>query len=106
MGLEDVDAVTDLVSRYSQGSRNKVVYMQNAQDSTHVEPHFEPFISMAKGNHNVRFTLGQWGEGHKTPPKDLIVRTLEMALSKSWESSRWQAEGYRHAGEYPPASMP
>lgn len=98
--LARVPPCTDLVSLYAQGSPNRVVYMQNAGDADHVAPHFVPFIEATRENPDVRFMLGDWGDGHKAPPKELIVHTLDMALTESWDSPAWSEAGFRTAHEY------
>lgn len=98
--IDQIDPVTDLVSLYSGGSPNKVIYLQNTQDGTHMSPHFEPFIRATQGHPGVRYFVGDWGEGHNPPPKDLIVQTLQFALTHSWEAPDWGEAGYRLAREY------
>lgn len=95
--LKELSLRTSAVELYAHGSPNTVVYMQNSQDRTHVRPHFEPFIDAVKENPGIRYILGEWGQGHKAPPKELIVHTLDLAITEPWDSSAWSEAGYRKA---------
>lgn len=98
--VDKIDAITDLVSLYKHGPPNKVVLLQNAQDDSHVGPHFEPFIQANQSSSMIRYMMGDWGVGHKAPPKDVIVESLNLALSETWTSDKWLHAGYRLASEY------
>lgn len=98
--IDHIEATTDLVSLYRGGCPNKVVLLQNAQDETHLGPHFEPLIEASQLNPMVRYKTGDWGIGHKAPPKDVIVESLNLAVTEDWESEIWSNAGYCQASVY------
>lgn len=98
--VDQVEATTDLVTLYKGGCPNKVVLLQNAQDESHVGPHFEPFIKASQLNSKVRYKTGDWGIGHKAPPKEVIVESLNLAVAEDWASEKWINAGYRRASDY------
>lgn len=70
---------TNLNKYYSNNLENYIFYLQNSQDTHHINRHFNPFMqslgiepSITPGlkNYNNRLLvyIGEWGEGHKTAP--------------------------------------
>ncbi len=96
-GLEHVDVATDLVALYRYEGDRKSIILQNAQDVSHVGPHYLPFVESRQKSGSLLTYQGNWGEGHKAPPKDVITQTLDMALHTPWTSEDWTDRGYeRH----------
>lgn len=69
----------EVISRYPTDGV-KVIYLQNKTD-WHVESHLSPFLTY----HDIKLTrlpnwlhvhLGEWGEGHVPPPKEIISRIV------------------------------
>ena len=67
----------DLREMYEPWPGNSVAYMQNRSDS-HVEKHLAPFLAATRPPRGALYMLmGEWGEGHKAPPKEQIARVLQ-----------------------------
>ena len=76
----------DLREVYAQWPGNTVAYLQNRSDS-HVEKHLEPFLEAVRAPEGaLHLLLGEWGEGHKSPPKELIAKVLQdvAAVRGDW----------------------
>lgn len=98
-GLEQVEASTDLVIsyRHHHNGNQKSIILQNSQDTSHVGPHYLPFVESHKESGTLLTYQGNWGEGHKAPPKEIITQTLNMSLHMPWTSGDWADRGYeRH----------
>lgn len=55
----------------------RVFYMQNSTDTFHIEEHLTPFVRSFEHDPNMQLLIGNWGEGHIAPPKDLFWATLK-----------------------------
>ncbi|WP_187646906.1 hypothetical protein [Nitrosophilus labii] len=60
---------------YEKKVDNIIVYLQNRTDH-HVELQMKPFLKSIKQQSKVNLILGDWGEGHKAPPIDVINKYL------------------------------
>lgn len=75
-----------------------LVYLQNKSDHSHVESHFKKFVSgrpcstieAINGQKLVKLECsnslcykGNWGQGHKRPPKSMIEFSINLLLSGS-----------------------
>ena len=78
--LNEVTAVTDLARIYRSGAPNRVFYMQNRLDQSHVERHFEPFMAMLPEDHEVYPVIIDGEPGHYPPPKENIAQVLRAAI--------------------------
>ncbi|PMD06629.1 hypothetical protein [Brevibacterium paucivorans] len=76
--------VTDLIENYGKcGSQADRVYiLQNASDEFHLENHMRPLESATKADSRFKYFVGSWGDGHVPPPKDVISKTISLALSR------------------------
>lgn len=75
------------LSGFYTTSKNSVLYLQNSSD-WHTKRHMEPFLKEALGLDDLPTTrsglirpgfylhLGEWGDGHVPPPKELITAIL------------------------------
>ncbi|AOZ71949.1 hypothetical protein BK816_00455 [Boudabousia tangfeifanii] len=72
----------DISSRYQEDRSNHVLYFQN-NDDFHLNLHRDSF-EYDEGN-DIKFFIGNWGDGHAPLPKDALKRILIMLL-KSFES--------------------
>lgn len=89
--LDEAGIVHDL-SRFEKRDNVDLVYMQNISD-WHLDKHAIPFLkdssawersgsSTFKTSNTSLLFLGNWGEGHVPPPKEMIDATL-YAVSKN-----------------------
>lgn len=92
--LFDIPVCTDLVSLYRQPSDNEIAYIQNRQDDKHVGPHMAPFLEATRGRTSVRYILGDWGVGHKPPPKELLQETLATVMDAGDRTERLHRLGF------------
>ncbi|WP_284979719.1 hypothetical protein [Arthrobacter sp. fls2-241-R2A-200] len=91
-------ATTNLVDLYRTPRGNTVAYMQNSADFDHVEDHLNPFLAASHPENKIYVLMGEWGEGHVAPPKDVHVQALSVAASQDW------ADGFSKMGFVPAAS--
>lgn len=78
----------DLCPVYSAGVDTAVLYLQNATDDLHVTEHLNPFRRALASAHPFRLVMGDWGEGHKAPPKEQIAETVQAVLRESGPLAR------------------
>lgn len=91
--LEQTGIEYDLSPRFVNSS-SKLIYLQNNSDTHHINNHFKPFMhklglqyELVEGvrrlNDRIIILSGNWGEGHKPPPKDLIFRLLRCIFKEN-----------------------
>lgn len=82
-------ARADLADVYATDADVTVAYMQNATDTFHIDNHLAPFLSAHADQARVHTLMGEWGEGHVVPPKDLIrsVLTAAVAANGKWSGA-------------------
>ncbi|MGP5307792.1 hypothetical protein [Vreelandella alkaliphila] len=79
--------VTNLCRFYGGELESKVIYLQNKHDTHHVNRHYIPFIKSFglepnhdvgayQYNNNIVAYVGEWGEGHKTAPREFWANLL------------------------------
>lgn len=75
-----IPATTDLVRLYRQSHDVSVLYLQNRNDQTHMDGHFEPFMDALPDGHRVRPLLIDGPQGHHPPDKDITKAVLSAAV--------------------------
>lgn len=78
--LKKIPAVTDLTRIYRTPGK-QVLYVQNVNDRTHMQGHFEPFMRALPAGHDVRPVLVDGKVGHHPPPKHVLRDALASAIS-------------------------
>lgn len=78
--LKQIPAVTDLTRIYRTPGK-QVIYVQNTNDRTHMQGHFQPFMDSLPVGHNVHPVLIDGKAGHHPPPKSDIHDVLASAIS-------------------------
>ncbi|WP_206448792.1 hypothetical protein [Agrococcus sp. KRD186] len=73
--------ITDLCALYDRPVRGAVAYMQNLNDSSHIERHLKPFMAQMHGDNEVYLLAEAWRQGHTPPPKSLLTATLESVTT-------------------------
>jgi hypothetical protein len=68
----------DLGEIYAGRPGNTVAYLQNESD-WHVAKHMEPFMARLPDDHDVHVRMGDFGQGHAAPPKELVSAVLHAA---------------------------
>ena len=76
----------------------RVLYLQNSTDTFHIRDHLIPFVRGFAANPNMSVLLGNWGQGHIAPPKELFHRTLKAVAEK--DEASIQAIGFQSATAY------
>ena len=69
-----------LVETYREPVDNRVWYIQNTGDGSHVREHWNPFVEAAHARNDVRTVLIDAGRGHVPPPKRYISEVLAAAV--------------------------
>lgn len=82
-GLEALphSLTTDLTQIYAQTVPNRVAYIQNRGDESHVEYHLNPFLDALHCNNDVFVLLEDWGPGHVTPSKSVFIDVLHASAA-------------------------
>lgn len=87
---------TNLLNEYAKGSLNTIFYMQNKSD-WHLEAHCFPFMNsldntvldkesaICKITHKIYLYIGDWGEGHQPPSKEVISDLLNLIKNNERE---------------------
>lgn len=77
----------DQAKIYASNIDNFVVYLQNQQDETYYTSHFRHFHHHTQDNPNIKFVLGDWGEGHVIPPRPLFMQLVQdlVRSSPNWQ---------------------
>lgn len=75
-----IPATLDVVPIYARPVPNRVWYLQNTGDSTHMENQYKPFMRALHPRNVVHPVLTYAGEGH-VPPAKPIIRELLIAAA-------------------------
>lgn len=78
--LRKIPAVTDLTRSYRKPGK-QVFYIQNTNDRTHMQGHFQPFMDSLPAGHDVNPVLVDGKSGHHPPPKSVIHDVLASAIA-------------------------
>lgn len=76
----DVPARTNIVTQYMAPVENRVLYIQNTGDKTHVQKHMTPFLRSLNTENMVHKVMVDAGIGHKAPPTTFIREVLASAV--------------------------
>ncbi|HFG8807470.1 hypothetical protein ACL1EU_06205 [Corynebacterium striatum] len=80
--ISDVPAVTDLIPLYQQSFPNYVAYLINESDDFHNDNHLAPWAAATENEpEHRRFIVGDWGEGHASPPVYVLKGVVDFAIS-------------------------
>lgn len=80
--ISDVPAVTDLIPLYQQSFPNYVAYLINESDDFHNDNHLAPWAAATEHEpEHRRFIVGDWGEGHASPPVFVLKGVVDFAIS-------------------------
>lgn len=60
---------------YKKKIENTVIYLQNDSDH-HIELQMRPFLNVIVNPAKVKVIMGNWGDGHKAPPLNIIEKYL------------------------------
>lgn len=87
-GRETFPIVTDLCSHYISGPETTIAYMQNLNDTAHLEEHLQPFKDAVGSPTCLQLLVKPWGEGHSAPPRSLLTHLLNLLTA----SDDWHAD--------------
>lgn len=65
-------------------NRPKVVYMQNSTDTFHIEGHLNPFLNSCQVASDAYLLVGNWGQGHVPPPKNIMHGALQAVVQNNY----------------------
>lgn len=90
---------TSMSSAYSRRTMNRIVYIQNSEDSNYYENHFIPF---SKANLNeTKYIIGKWGNGHLVPPEWVYTSVLDVLLRGRVEAEQFFESEYTNHKRLP-----
>lgn len=91
--LSETGVVYNLVGEYQKGFPNHVVYLQNEDDTFHIDNHLEPW-KKAVTQHSDRWKVmfGDWGDGHAPVPLYLLMGILAFAVEVDGDWPRLLAD--------------
>lgn len=93
-GARPPSIVTDLCSHYSSGIDTTIAYMQNVNDTVHVEEHLRPFQMAVRSPTKLYLLMERWGEGHSPPPKQLLTHVLDISTASHDWPRNLQSAGF------------
>lgn len=73
--------ILDLTELYCVPTTNRIIYIQNEADTNHVINHRQPFYDKFHPTNDLKSVNGDWGNGHRPPPKDITIGALRGALA-------------------------
>lgn len=73
---------TNVARFYDSPPGNRVIYLQNTQDSNYFLNHYPQFYAATSGQVNVEFVLGEWGNGHVVPPRTEYIPRLRKEIRR------------------------
>lgn len=80
--------IVDLRQIYGEPKDTKIAYLQNSNDTSHTERHLRPFTKAIHPETEFLLLNQPWQHGHSPPPKDLLAKLLNLAVS----SDNWHQE--------------
>lgn len=80
--------VLDLCRLYERKMDNTVLYIQNANDTYHVDRHMRPFMAANHPGNSFHLMIDSWAPGHTPPPKTILAGLLaRMTSPEPWDQS-------------------
>lgn len=84
----------DLADLYTKPRPVEIAYLQNLNDTHHVESHLRPFSQRVHPDTKFSLLLEPWNEGHTPPPKDLLSNILNLSASAACWSTGLAEVGF------------
>lgn len=85
--LPSITIRTSVLESYSRPLTSNVVYVQNTGDRIHVRDHWMPFKRSTNENNLFEY-CDYFGDGHVSPPKDLIKHILRVVVKyNDWDKT-------------------
>lgn len=75
------EIVTNLCEIYDKPTGSKIAYLQNKNDSSHLQLHLSPFVEAVHPDTELFLMTKPWRDGHTPPPKELLTEVLNLAVS-------------------------
>lgn len=86
--IEQAPFEHQILDRYEQSFPNKVLYVQNLGDRTHIPKYLVPFLNATKENRaSTAVFAGEWGLGHKPAPGKFLSQVFHNVIDSEgvWE---------------------
>lgn len=86
--IEKADFAHNVIKLYEQDFPNKVLYVQNLGDRTHVPKYLVPFLTATVDNRaDTVVFAGEWGLGHKPAPGKVLTKIFRDVVSSggNWD---------------------
>ncbi|MFH0411408.1 hypothetical protein ACG98H_04760 [Corynebacterium sp. L4756] len=82
MPIEKADFEHNLINLYQKNFPNKILYIQNLGDRTHVPKYLVPFLNATLENRtDTAVFAGEWGLGHKPAPGKVLTKIFRDVVS-------------------------
>lgn len=78
--IDIVPAITNLVEHYINPFENRVIYVQNDQDESHVANHWMPFKDVCSDPNRFDYVIGSFGQGHVAPTREYLTDLLTSVV--------------------------
>ena len=86
-------ATTDLVPLYAKSFPNYVAYLTNEKDEFHNSHHLAPWAQATEDSaERRRFLVGDWGDGHASPPLYVLKGVIDFAIAVNGEWEEFFAD--------------
>lgn len=84
VAIQDAPFEHEIISRYQKSFPNKILYVQNLGDRTHIPKYLVPFLDATKEHreHTAVFT-GEWGLGHKPAPGKFLAQVFREVINSN-----------------------
>ncbi|UVY85076.1 prolyl oligopeptidase family serine peptidase [Brachybacterium sp. NBEC-018] len=79
--LDSLPAVTDVSTIYRAPVPNRVLYLQNTGDTSHVDDHMTPFVDALHPANDATLLQLDAGSGHVPPHKSVMKEVLFRAIT-------------------------
>jgi hypothetical protein len=80
--------VVDVCQTYKVRRNTTVAYLQNQNDTEHVQAHLFPFTQAIHDQTPFLLLKEPWNKGHSPPPKELLMQALNLSVSsRDWHRS-------------------
>lgn len=86
--------ITNICDIYKKPIYTTIIYMQNSNDSLHLQLHLAPFLEALHPENKLLLMNEPWREGHSPPPKKVLTRVLNLVASPD----EWTAERFTGIG--------
>lgn len=97
---------TDLCEVYSKKLDVTIGYIQNLNDTVHIDRQMRPFLSSIHSEINLLVLADDWKAGHTPPPKEILTGVLELVAENGPIVESLRSLGFKDAMNYDEIRQP